>query len=36
LAVTQLTVSHAQLLLAVPMECLRACPAMSVYAQNTL
>jgi hypothetical protein len=36
LAVAQLTVSHAQLLLAVPMKSLRACPTISIHVQHTL
>src|ERR1700683_3309350 len=35
LGVTQLTVSHAQLLLAIPVEGLRAGPTMAVHPQNT-
>ena len=36
LAVAQLTVSHAQLLLAVPMKGLRACPTISIHIQHAL
>ena len=36
LAVAQLTVSHAQLLLAVPMKGLRACPTISIHVQDAL
>ena len=36
LAIAQLTVSHAQLLLAVPMKGLRACPTISIHVQHAL
>jgi len=36
LAIAQLTVSHAQLLLTVPMKGLRACPAISIHIQDPL